>query len=66
MAVLFISIGWMTLRALTLDNADRICALGITPGIHLHHVEVADQDTASGNLLADLVISYLFNKQLIL
>jgi len=34
----------------TLDNADPLFALVTTPGYYLHHVEVADQDPASGSL----------------
>jgi len=32
-----------------LDNFDRLFALMITPGFYLHHVEVVDQDIASGS-----------------
>jgi len=35
----------------TLDNADLLFALVIIPGFYLHHVELADQDLASGSLL---------------
>jgi len=49
MAVLFIFIVRMPLLVPTLDNSDPLCALVITPGIYLHHVEVTDQDPASGS-----------------
>jgi len=52
-AVLFIYIGRMLFLARTLDNADSHFALVITPGFYLHHVEVADQDPASGSLWAE-------------
>jgi len=52
-AVLYISIGRMPFLVLTLDNASPPFALVITPGFYLHHVEVADQDPASGSLYAD-------------
>jgi len=42
---------WMPFLAPTLDiNADPLFALVITLGLYLHHVEVADQDPASGSL----------------
>jgi len=50
MAVLFISTGPMTFLAQTLDNANPFFALVITPGFNLHHVEVPDEDPASGSL----------------
>jgi len=50
LAVLFISIDRMPFLAPTLDNADPLFALVITAGFYLHHVEVADQDQASGNV----------------
>jgi len=34
--------------ALTLDNTDPLFALVLTPGVYLHHVEVPDQDPATG------------------
>jgi len=40
----------MPFLAPTLDNTDPLFALAITPGFYLHHVEVADQDPASGYL----------------
>jgi len=50
MEVLFISIGRMPFLLPTLDNADSLFALlVITPGLCLHHVEVADQDPARGS-----------------
>jgi len=49
-AVLLIFFGQMSFLALTFDNADPLFALVITPGFYLHHVEVADQDAASGSL----------------
>jgi len=50
LAVLFISIGRMPFLSPTLDNANPLFALVITPGFYLHHVEVADRDPASGSL----------------
>jgi len=50
MAVLFISVDGMPFLVPTLDNADPLSALVITPGFYLHHVDVADQDQASGSL----------------
>jgi len=47
MIVLYISISGMTFLKITLDNADPLFALVITPGFYLHHVEVADQNPAS-------------------
>jgi len=47
---LFISIDRMPFLAPTLDNADSLFGLMITPGSYLHHVEVADQDAASDSL----------------
>jgi len=44
LAVFFISIGRMPFLALTLDNADRLSTLVITPGFYLHYVDVADHD----------------------
>jgi len=58
LAVLFISIGRMPFLSPTLDNANPLFALVITPGFYLHHVEVADRDPASGSLYAD-VLRYL-------
>jgi len=49
-ATLFISIGRMPFLEQTLDNADQLIALVITPGFYLQPVEVADQDLASGSL----------------
>jgi len=48
-AGLFIAIGRMPFLAPTLDNADPLFALVITLRFYLHHVEVADQDQASGS-----------------
>jgi len=48
MTILFISIGQIPFLAPTLNNADLLFALVITPGFYPHHVEVADQDPASG------------------
>jgi len=59
MAVWFISISRMPFLGLTLDNANPLFALVITPGFYLHHVEVADQDSASGSLQADYQYSEL-------
>jgi len=50
MAVLLISIGQMPFLTPTLDNADPLFALVITPDFFLHHIEVADQYPASGCL----------------
>jgi len=52
-AVFRISIGPLAFLEPTLDNADPLFALVITRGFYLHHVEVADQDPASGSLRAD-------------
>jgi len=49
MAALFISVSRMPLLAPTLDNVDPLFALVIAPGLYLQHVEVADQDPASGS-----------------
>jgi len=40
----------MSFLAPTLDNANPLIALVITPGFSLHNVEVADQDPDSGSL----------------
>jgi len=40
----------MPFLAPTLDNADILFTLVLTKGFYLHHVEVADQDPASGSL----------------
>jgi len=53
MAVLFISIGLMPSLVPNVDNADPLFALVITLGLYLHHVEVANQDSANGSLYAD-------------
>jgi len=53
-ATLFISIDRMPFLALTLDKVDPLFALVMKLGIHLHHVEVADQDPASGSRQAEL------------
>jgi len=39
----------------TLDNADPLFALVVTPGFYQHHVEVADQDPARGSLVVYIV-----------
>jgi len=44
MAVLIFSIGQTPFLSPTLDIADLLFALVITPGFQLHHLEVADQD----------------------
>jgi len=49
-AVLFMSIGRMPYLAPTLENADSRYALVITPDFYLQHVEMVDQDPASGSL----------------
>jgi len=46
----FISIDWMPILLPTLDDADPLFALRVTPGFNLHRVEVTDQDSASGSL----------------
>jgi len=51
-------IGWMAFLAQTLDNADPFFAPVTTPGFYLHHVEVADQNLASGNLYIFLYTNY--------
>jgi len=53
MAVLFISISLMPFLAPTLDNADPLLDLMITPGFYLHRLEMADKDPASDSLQAD-------------
>jgi len=40
MAFLFIFMGWMPLLVPTLENADPLFELVMTPGFFLHHVEV--------------------------
>jgi len=50
MAALLIYIGWMPFLVPTLDNVDPLFAPVIAPGFYLHHVEVVDQDSASGSL----------------
>jgi len=47
---LFIYIGWMPLMSPTLDYAHPLFALGITSDQYLQHVQVTDQDPASGSL----------------
>jgi len=49
MTIVFIFIGLMLFLEKTLDNAYPLFALVITTGFYLHHVEVADQNTASGS-----------------
>jgi len=49
-AALLIPLGRIPFLALTLDNANLLFAVVITPGFYLYHVEVADQDPASGSL----------------
>jgi len=67
MAVLFILIGRMPLLAPTLDNADQLFGLGITPGFYVHHnhTEVADQDPTSGSR-AYLLLLLLLKTQKVL
>jgi len=50
MAALFMSIGRMPLLVPTIDNPDPHFTLVITPGFYLHHVDMVDQDPASGSL----------------
>jgi len=49
----FISIGRMPFLAPTLNNANPLYDLVMTQGLYLHHLEVADQDSASCSLWAD-------------
>jgi len=49
MTVLFISIGRMPFLAATLDNANPLFALVITPDFYLHHVELAAEGPAIGS-----------------
>jgi len=49
-AVLFISIGRMPFLPPTVDIADPLFALVIKLSFYLHHLEVADQEPASGCL----------------
>jgi len=52
MAVLFIYIGHMAFLAPNLDIADPLFAPVVTtPRFYLQHLEVADQDPASGSRL---------------
>jgi len=46
----YIFIGQMPFLAPTLDNADPLFTLVITPDVYLHHEEVADQSPATGSL----------------
>jgi len=55
MAVLFISFRRMPFLTPTLDNADPLFALVITPGFYVHQVEVADQNPASGSGSASIL-----------
>jgi len=50
MAILFIFISRMPFLTPTLDNVDGHSALVIAPDFYVHHVQVADQDPASGSL----------------
>jgi len=50
MTLVFVFIGRMPFLAPSLDNANPLIALVMTPGFYLHHVEVEDQDPASGSL----------------
>jgi len=52
MASFFIPIGMMPFLVSTLDNADPLFTLVITPGFYLHHAEAGNQDPAKGRLLA--------------
>jgi len=63
MEILFISIDWMPFLASTLDNADPLFARVITPGLHLHRKQVADQDPASGSVLADSILLIVMIEQ---
>jgi len=49
MAVLFISIDRMPFMAPTLENADPLFTLVITPGFYLHYIEVMNENPASGS-----------------
>jgi len=44
MAALFIFMAPTPYLASTLDNADPLFALVLTPGFYLYHVEVAEKD----------------------
>jgi len=52
----------MPFLAPNLNNYVPRFALVITPSFHLHHVEVAEQNPASGSIYAEIyrIISYLF------
>jgi len=50
MAVFFISIDRMPILMPTPDDSDPLFALVIARGYYLHHVQEADQDSASGSL----------------
>jgi len=52
MANLFIFNSWMLFLAPAMDNADPLIVLEITLCFYLHRVEMVDQDSASGSLLA--------------
>jgi len=39
----------------SLDNTDLFFALVMTPGFYLRHIEVADQDPASGNTFSNKI-----------
>jgi len=49
---LFIFIRRVSYSELTPDNADQLFALVISPGLYLHHIEVAYQDPANRNTFA--------------
>jgi len=48
MAVFIISVGRMLFLAPTLANLDPLFALVVTSSFYLHHLEMVDQDPASG------------------
>jgi len=67
MVVLFISNDRKTFLACTIDNTDTSIALVIAPGFYLHHVEVADQNPASGSrykqIHAFIILNWQFDVQ---
>jgi len=57
-AALFLSVNLMPFLAPTLDNADPLFALVITPDFYQQNVEVTDQDPASCSLFKQARNSY--------
>jgi len=62
----FISIVRIPFLATSLDNAESLFVLVISPGFHLYHVEVADRDPASGILFADYKLIWITGLQLMM